>query len=457
MGDEHGNERDKSETGEPMVITVPGGPFEQPRRLLMGRFDFRQMFSALRHSNYRLFFSAQVVSLTGTWMQLIAEGWLVYLLTKSALALGLIRFLHTVPVTILTLYAGVIADRYEKRRILIITQSASMVFAFVLAGLTFSGHVNIYHVGLMALLLGTAQAFDIPARQSFVVDMVGKKDLMNAIALNSTVFNGARVIGPAIGGVVLTVFSVATCFLVNAISFGAVILSYLCMRVPNSSAESENASVRAATSEAIKFVMGNSSIRSILILVAAVSLFATPYVVLMPIFAAEILGLEETGFGLLMAANGIGAFLGAVSLTTLGNYPNKLRLVFTGIFGFVISLFIFGRSETIWLSTFTIGCAGWFMILFFSTANTLVQSLVPDHLRGRVMGIYSFCFIGLSPFGSLLAGAVARNTSPSMTVSSGTSDRCNCCVSAASGSFRGSSQNVAKQTLAAKWLKETKP
>ena len=419
MGDEQREDSDRNREKTPLVATIPAGPLEQPRRLLVGRFGFRRMFSALAHRNYRLFFSAQIVSLTGTWMQLIAESWLVYLLTESAFALGLIRFLHTVPVTVFTVFAGVIADRFDKRRILLLTQSLSMVFAFVLAGLTFADVVTIYHVGILALLLGMAQAFDIPARQSFVVEMVGKKDLMNAIALNSTVFNGARVVGPAVGGLVLGAFSVATCFLANAISFAAVILGYLGMQMPAKQKVAHTGSVRAATGEAIAFVRSSRPIRWVLVLVATLSLFGTPYVVLMPIFAVEVLGLEETGFGLLMSANGIGAFLGAVSLTTLGNYPNKLRLVFTGAFGFAASLFIFGRSELIWLSTFAIGCAGWFMILFFSSANTLVQTLVPDALRGRVMGIYSFCFIGLSPFGSLLAGSVARATSPAIAVTGG--------------------------------------
>lgn len=378
-----------------------------------------RMFAALRHANYRLFFVGQAVSLTGTWMQTVAEGWLVYQMTNSPLALGFVRFLHTIPVTLLTLLGGAVADRVDKRSICVSTQTVSMLMAFLLFGLVQGNAVEVWHVWCIAFVMGVAHAFDIPARQSFVVDMVGRKDLMNAIALNSSLFNGARIAGPGAAGLIMAGAGVATCFLFNGLSFLAVIFAYLAMKLPARQSSPSTQSLRQATWEAIRYATGHADIRSILVMVSVVSLFGWPYSVLMPIFARDILDVGASGYAFLMSANGAGAFAGAVTLAVAGDYPHKRFLMFGGAVGFSLMLLMLAVSTAVWLSCLALLIAGWCMILFFATANTMVQLTVPDRLRGRVMGFYSFCFIGLSPLGSLMAGSIARSTSAPWMVGMG--------------------------------------
>ena len=405
---------------EPEIASVPADAPPEQRRVLVGRIRWKNTFAAFRHRNYRLFFGGQLVSLIGTWMQMVAEGWLVYQLSNSSFTLGFIRFLNTIPFTVLTLVGGAVADRMDKRRILLATQTVSMLLAFTLAGLVFSRTVKVWHVAVLAFFLGIANAFDVPARQSFVVDMVGKEDLMNAIALNSSMFNGARVFGPALAGLLIGVVGVAGCFTLNGLSFVAVIASYLAMRMPRAEPrKGGHASIREATVEALKFVAGNRILRTVLSLVGIVSLFGWPYSVLMPVFARDILHVGATGYGCLMAANGLGALLGALMLASLGGQVKRRKLVYTGVLGFSLMTFVFALSRNVWLSAGALACGGWFMIVFFATANTSVQLRSPDALRGRIMGIYALCFIGLSPVGSLLAGAVARATSAPFAISAG--------------------------------------
>ncbi len=403
---------------KPEIALVPAGDFAQQRRTPVGKVP--RTFAAFRHRNYRFFFAGQLVSLVGTWMQMVAEGWLVYQLSNSSFTLGFIRFLNTIPFTVLTLIGGAVADRLDKRRILLATQTVSMVLAFVLAGLVYTGVVKVWHVAVLAFLLGMANAFDVPARQSFVVDMVGKEDLMNAIALNASMFNGARVFGPALAGILIGLFGVAGCFSLNGLSFMAVIAGYLAMRLPERAAPTgPQASIRAATVEALKFVAENRILRAVMLLVAIVSLFGWPYSVLMPVFARDVLHVGATGYGYLMAANGVGALAGALTLASLGGQVKRRTLVFVGVFGFSLMTFLFALSRNVWLSGAALACAGWFMIVFFATANTSVQIRSPDLLRGRIMGVYSLSFIGLSPVGSLLAGAVAHATSAPFAISAG--------------------------------------
>ncbi len=352
-------------------------------------------------------------------MQTVAEGWLVYELTSSPFALGLIRFLHTIPITLLSLVGGAVADRLDKRRILLVAQSVSMLLAFLFFLLVHWHLIAYWQVAVLGFCLGTANAFDIPARQSFVVDMVGKEDLTNAIALNSSMFNGARIVGPALAGLLIAWVGLAGCFLFNSLSFLAVIGGYLAMRLPVNGARATQMSIRQATAEAVRFVVGHRTLKAILSLVAMVSLFGWPYSVLMPVFARDVLKVGASGYGYLMAANGVGAFFGAITLASLGEYPRKRHLVFGGVFGFSVMILIFALSRSVWLSAAALAGAGWFMIIFFATANTVVQTRVPDELRGRVMGIYSFCFIGVSPVGSLLAGSIARWTSASFSLALG--------------------------------------
>ena len=410
---------DDSELPQPTIAQVPVDTLAQPRRVIAGRIRWLKTFAALRHRNYRLFFGGQLVSLIGTWMQMVAEGWLVYQLSSSAFLLGFVRFLNTIPVTLLTLVGGAVADRVDKRKVLIATQTVAMLLALILAALVHFHLVKVWHVAALGLILGIVNAFDIPTRQSFVVDMVGKPDLMNAIALNSSMFNGARIIGPALAGLLIGFAGLAGCFFLNGLSYVAVIIGYFAMRLPPSAANTNHKSMWHATLEAFRYVAGNRPIRTIMILVAIVSLFGWPYTVLMPVFARDILHVGATGLGYLMAANGIGAFSGAMTLASLGDYPNRRRLVFGGLIGFSVMLFVFALSRNPWISASALVCSGWFMLLFFATANTSVQMRTPDELRGRVMGIYSLAFIGLSPVGSLLSGGIARVTSAPFAVALG--------------------------------------
>ncbi len=404
----------------PEIASVPADAQPAQRRVVVGRIGWRNTFAAFRHRNYQLFFGGQLVSLVGTWMQMVAEGWLVYQLSHSSFTLGFIRFLNTIPFTVLTLVGGAVADRMNKRRILIVTQTVAMVLAFTLAGLVYSGKVMVWHVSVLAFLLGIANAFDVPARQSFVMDMVGKEDLMNAIALNSSMFNGARVFGPALAGVLIGVVGVAGCFALNGLSFMAVIAGYVAMRMPPMAPRpGAQASIREATLEALTFVAKNRILRTVLSLVGIVSLFGWPYSVLMPVFAKDILHVGATGYGCLMAVNGLGALLGALTLASLDGQVRRRKLLFVGVLGFSLMTFIFAVSRNVWLSGAALACGGWFMIIFFATANTSVQLRSPDALRGRIMGIYALCFIGLSPVGSLLAGTVARSTSPPFAIAAG--------------------------------------
>jgi MFS family permease len=413
------DQQSTSDQSQPTVATVPVDTLAQPRRVITTKINWRKTFAALRHRNYQLFFWGQLVSLIGTWMQTVAQNWLVYELTNSALALGFINFLSAIPITLLTLPAGAIADRVDKRRILIATQTASMLLAFVLAALVYCHAVQMWHIVVLSLLLGITNAFDIPTRQSFVVDMVGKDDLMNAIALNSSMFHGARIFGPALAGVLIAYIGTAGCFFLNGISFLAVIAAYMTMQLPLAAPANDVRSIWHATGDALRYVAANRIIRAVITLVSVTSLFGWSYSVLMPIFARDVLKIGAKGYGYLLAANGVGAFFGAITLASLGNYPHRRRLVFGGLFGFCVMVTVFALSRNAWLSAAALAAVGWFMIIFFATANTSVQLRTPDELRGRVMGIYAFAFLGLNPFGSMLAGSIAHATSASTAITIG--------------------------------------
>ena len=404
---------------KPTIATVPTDTLTQPRRIITGGISWRKTFSAFRHRNYRLFFFGQLVSVIGTWMQQVALGWLVYDISKSAFTLGAVRFLAAIPVTLFTLVGGALADRMEKRRIVIITESTAMVLAFGLAALVYLDVVKIWQIALVGLLDGVTDAFDIPARQSFVIEMVGKDDLMNAIALNSSLFNGARVFGPALAGVAIGVIGVTGCFFLNGASYLAIVAAYFAMRLPVAPQRAERKPMWSETVEALRYVRSHRSLRAVIGLVTIVSLFGWPYSVLLPVFARDVLHVGAGGYGYLMAANGVGALLGALMLASLGDSPHKRKLFYGGLFGFCIMLGVFALSQVYWLSAAALAGSGFFMIIFFATANTSVQTRVPDELRGRVMGIYALAFLGLTPFGSLLAGSVARFISASFAVTIG--------------------------------------
>ena len=389
-------------------------PAESPS----GNIQLSATLRALRHRNFQLFFSGQLISLIGTWMQSVAQAWLVYRLTGSSLLLGSVGFASQFPVFVVAPLGGIAADRLNRQRIVIATQTASMILAFILAALTLTHTVQVWHIFVLAALLGVVNAFDIPGRQSFLVEMVGKEDLMNAIALNSSMFNGARIIGPAIAGILVARIGEGWCFFANAVSYVAVIAGLFMMRVQPRSYHTE-ASPLAHIIEGFRFVRNTGPIRAILLLLGLVSLVAMPYTVLMPIFADRILHGGARALGVLMGATGVGALLAALTLAARTGVRGLGRWVAISCGGFGVSLILFAFSHTFWLSTALLLPVGFCMMLQMSSSNTLIQAMVPDHLRGRVMAVYTMMFMGMAPFGAFFAGALADRLGAPITVAMG--------------------------------------
>jgi MFS family permease len=363
---------------------------------------------ALRHRNYRLFFSGQLVSLVGTWMQTVAEAWLVYRLTGSAALLGVAGFASQIPVFLLATIGGTVADRANRHRILVITQTTSMVLPLILATLVFTGHVHVWHVFTLAATLGVVNAFDVPARQAFVIEMVGKEDLVNAIALNSSIVNGARTIGPAVAGVLLAAVGEGWCFLINGLSYVAVITGLLLMKLPARDKQMHPPASLADTVEGFRFVRRSPPVRDLLLLVGLVSFAGMSYSVLMPIFADSILHGGPKGLGLLMASAGFGSLCGALSIASRSSTRGLGRVVALSALTFGVGLMVFALSRAFWLSAALLFVVGMSMITQAASTNTLIQSMVPDALRGRVMAVYAMMFMGMSPIGALLQGALAE-------------------------------------------------
>lgn len=369
----------------------------------------KQILRALRYRNYRLFFLGQSVSLIGTWMQNIAMAWLVYRLTKSPFLLGVVGFSSQIPAFILTPFAGVLADRYNRHRILVITQSLAMLQAFVLSFFVLTNTPAVWLIVLLSMVLGMVNAFDMPARQSFVVDMVEKKeDLGNAIALNSSMVNGARLLGPSIAGIIIAAAGEGICFLLNGISYIAVIISLLAMKIkPIKLRENKNHilyEIKEGMAYAYRFV----PIRDLILLLSLVSLVGMSYVVLMPIFAKDILAGGPQTMGFLMAASGIGALIGGFYLASRKSVLGLGRMVPSAIGLFGLGLIAFSFSRLLWLSIFLIMLVGFGMMVAMAATNTLLQTIVEDDKRGRVMSLFMMAFVGMAPFGSLLAGGMAN-------------------------------------------------
>ena len=379
------------------------------RRQPVAALSWRDTFSAFGHRNYRIFFFGQILSLIGTWLQSTAEGWLVYELSGSSVALGMIRFANMLPFALLALWGGIVADRRSKREILLYTQSASMLLAFLLAALVYFELIQVWHVALIGFFLGTVNAFDVPARQAFVVELVGRKDLINGIALNSSMFNLARVVGPAIAGILIGSVGMAACFLLNALSYIAVIIGYGLLRLPKFEPKNERPPFAEAIREAFQYISANGPLRAIMILVSTFSLFGVSFAVLMPVIAKEVLGGDAKAFGILMAFNGGGALTGGLTLASYGKRFKRRTLIYLGLFGACAFLIFFALSSQLWLSCALLFGAGFFMIIFLATANTATQLRSPDNLRGRIMGFYSLCFLGMSSLGSLLTGILAHS------------------------------------------------
>ena len=373
---------------------------------------------ALQYRNFQLFFSGQLISLIGTWMQTVAQAWLVYRLTGSSVLLGAIGFCNQIPIFLLAPIGGIVADRYNRHHVVIATQTASMVLALILSALTLTGRVRVEHIFILAALLGMVNAFDIPARQAFIVEMVDRTDLMNAIALNSSMFNGARVMGPAIAGVLVARLGEGWCFFANGISYVAVIVGLLAMHVVPRPPAAPQSALRNVI-EGFRYVAGNFPIRGLLGLLGVVSLTGMPYTVLMPIFADKVLHGGAQALGMLMGAAGVGSLCGALLLASRRTVRGFGRgaAAAAAVFGACVA--VFGYSRTYWLSMAILVLAGFAVMVQMGASNTLIQSMVPDQLRGRVMSIYSMMLMGMAPFGSILAGWGAARIGSPATVAAG--------------------------------------
>jgi MFS family permease len=371
--------------------------------------DFSHAWRALRHRNFRLFFGGQTISLVGTWMTRIATAWLVYRLTKSALLLGTVSFAGQIPSFFLAPLAGVIVDRTDRRRVLVWTQSLAMVQSLLLAWLTLSHRINITEILLLSVFQGLINAFDMPGRQSFMVQMVeDRNDLSNAIAINSSMVNVARLVGPSLAGLVIAVSSEGWCFLVDGISYIAVIVSLLMMHVPTTAVRRATASMFEQMREGWAYVWDFIPVRTILILFALISLMGMPYMVLMPIFAAGVLHGGPHTLGFLMGAAGAGALVSAFSLVLRRSVRGLTKMIPTAAIVFGAGLFFFGMSRWLWLSLVLMLFVGFGMLQGMTVSNTIIQTLVPEDRRGRVMSYYTAAFMGMAPFGSLLAGSLAH-------------------------------------------------
>ena len=380
----------------------------------------RYGFGALAHRNFRLFFIGQGISLVGTWMQNVGEGWLILTLTNSPFYVGLTAALSSLGVLLFSLYAGVVADRVDKRRVIIFMQLAFMIEAFTVAILVWTGVIAVWQVLVLATVLGIASAFDIPMRQSFIVEMVGKDDLMNAIALNSSLFNGARVIGPAIAGVLIGAVGIAWCYFLNGLSYIAVIAGLLMMRLPPVARPPRTTSSWHGFREVLSYLKSDRRIRALMMLTAILSVFGFPYIAMMPVFARDVLHRGAAGYGALTSSIGIGAVIGALGIALASaRIRARGRLMLVGGTAFGILLILFSASRVLALSMVLLALAGCAMIVNNSITNTLLQTAAPDHLRGRIMGFYSFVFVGMAPFGAFLFGLVAEHVGVPHTLAAG--------------------------------------
>ena len=374
-----------------------------------------ERFSALSFRDFRLFWFGQLVSLSGTWMQSVAQGWLVYSLTKSPFYLGMVAAASAFPILLFTLLGGVIADRFPKRNLLLITQAMSIIPALILGVLTSMGIATVWHVALLAFFLGTINAIDIPTRQSFLAEMVGKGHIVNAIAMNSAAFNGARIVGPMIAGLTISYLGISACFFLNAASFVAVIAALASMRIKGE-IKIGSKGVLSEFMEGIAFLRGSREIIHVIVLIAVFSLVGLPYISLLPVFAAEVFHKGAEGFGFLVGASGIGALTAALAIAARGDIRNKARFMSLAGLCFSIALFIFSLSKIFIVSLVAIMFGGWGMVSYLATANSYIQVSVPDELRGRVMSVYSFVFLGTVPIGNSIMGFIADKAGTTHTV-----------------------------------------
>lgn len=379
--------------------------------------ELKNTFRSLKYRNFRLYFTGQSISLLGTWIQRITMPWLVYHLTGSALLLGIVGFAGQIPTFILSPFAGALTDRYYKYKLLIVTQILSMIQALLLAFLYFLKIINVWHILVLSIFLGCINAFDMPGRQSFIIKLIdNKNDLGNAIALNSTIVNIARLLGPSLAGILIATTNEGICFLINGLSYIFVIASLLSMNVKEDEINNNENSIWQDIKDGFKYVYSNNTIRSILLLLGLISLMGMPYTVLMPVFVKKILLSDSYTFGFLMGATGIGALIGTIYLASQKNIENILKLITlsAGIFGFGLIAFSFSRHISISIILMII--IGFGMILNMASSNTMLQTLSEDNFRGRVMSFYTMAFMGTAPFGSLLAGSMASSIGVANTI-----------------------------------------
>lgn len=365
------------------------------------------IFDALRHRNYRLFWMSQFLSQTGTWMQSLGRGWLVLELSDQPFWLGAVGAAGTFPILLFALVGGVAADRFPKRDLLLCTNGLSTLITLLLAILTHGGWITVWEVMVLAFLLGTVKAMEMPAHQSFVIEMVGREDLMNAIALNSSTFNTARVLGPAVAGLVVAMAGIAACFYLNAASYLPVILAFLVMRNLRSSPRKSGRSIREDLREGLAYVRGERRIQALVALVGASSLFGFPFLTMMPAFARDVFAVGPGGLGALLALSGGGSVVGALMLAARSGEAVRGRVASAAGVVFSIALIVFALSGGLPVAVPALVIAGWGMVTLVATSNTLVQSIVPDVLRGRVMSLFSLVLLGMMPIGNLIVGALA--------------------------------------------------
>ncbi len=365
-------------------------------------------FRAMQHRNFQLFIAGQLISLIGTWMQTTAQLWLVYKLTGSAALLGVFGFASQVPMLFLSSIGGYVGDRYDRQRGVIVTQTVSMILAFALAGLTLTHLINEWELIVIAFLVGIVNAFDVPIRQAFLVQMVGKEDLPNAIALNSSIFNGARVVGPAIAGFAIALVGEGWCFFLNGLSFVAVIVALLLMRIERREIKASTQSPLKSFVQGFRFAMSDLPIRSALLLLSVLSLFGLQYAVFMPIYAQDILKGNARTLGLLMSSAGIGAVLGALHFAARTHYKGLARWVATTSSTCSVFLILFSQAKMFWQCMVVLFVVGFAATSQMAATNTLIQNRVPDELRSRVMAVYATMFMGVQPIGALIAGGAAK-------------------------------------------------
>jgi MFS family permease len=403
---------------------VPSGPEAEeelatvtiPARQPFWRRRLQDTFTALGYRNYRWWFGGQVVSLMGTWMQMTAQGFLVFELTRSAAYLGYVAFAAGIPPWLFMLYAGVVADRVSRRRLLMITQSTMMALALVLATLTLAGAVRAWHIVVLAFLLGIANAFEAPARQAFVLELVDREDLTNAIALNATMFNGASAVGPAVAGIIYAAFGPAWCFIANALSFVAVLFALAMIRPKPQELAGRGRSALSDLVEGLRFVATHPHVRVLIGLVMMVTLFGISMITLIPAWAVRVLGGDATTNGFLQSARGVGALVGALAIASLGRFAFRGRLLTAGSLVLPLALLLFSQVRTEALSIAWLVVVGMALIATLNLCNSLVQTISPDSLRGRVMGVHSLALFGFLPIGGLIAGTVAEHIGEPTTV-----------------------------------------